>query len=56
MKTFWKLILILWGITFSTSIAEEKTSTKTCADCRAMVQKTTQTCGVCEAAKADSIT
>ncbi|WP_168171934.1 hypothetical protein [Algoriphagus sp. A40] len=56
MKTFWKLILILWGITFSTSGAEEKTSAKPCVSCTAMVQKTTQTCDVVEAAQAHSIT
>lgn len=56
MKTFWKIILILWGITFSTSDAEEKTSAKSCVSCTAMKQKTTQTCDVGEAAKALSIT
>jgi len=52
MKTFWKITLILWGITFSTSDAEKKTNTKSCVSCTAMMQKTTQTCDVEVAAQA----
>lgn len=56
MKTIWKITLILWGITFSTSDAEKKISTKYGVSCTALTQKTTQTCDVLEAAQAHSIT
>ena len=51
MKTFWKITLILWGITFSTSNPEKQSSPKTCHTCLSMSKKTTQTCDAVEVAR-----
>lgn len=51
MKTFWKIALILWGITYSIESPEKPEIPKHCETCVAMSKKTTQTCDVAAVAK-----
>lgn len=56
MKTFWKLILILWALTYSPEQPEGKYHNNFCDSCIGANQKTTQTCDAFPAAKDGSVT
>lgn len=56
MKTFWKITLILWGITFSIECPEKRIIPKSCGSCIGMSLETKQASGAYEADKFKSIT
>lgn len=56
MKTFWKLILILWALTYSPEHSQKENSNNSCLHCLSKSEKTTQTCDACTEAKPSTIT
>lgn len=57
MKTFRKITLILWALTYSPDLPEKQKDSDPCDSCLATIApKTTQTCDATYAAKSEPIT